>query len=361
VIEAEAARALAEGNRLRATGRVGEAIAAYRRAVQRAPHAGDAHYNLGIALRQAGELRDAALAFRQAARLNPDDADAVQNVVETIGLAVERGVRLFARSLPAAANGAESGATGEPPVSIVVCSIDDSRLASMQASFRAALGARDHEFILIRDARSLSEGYERGLRRARHDIVVFSHDDVALESPGAFAALDRALAHHDVVGLAGSRLARGPAFSWAGHPHLVGMVAYPAGDRWKATVYSLETGIARGAQVLDGFFFAARREPALAVGFDAQTFDGFHFYDLDFTYRACRAGLRIAVTTEVAALHASEGSFDESWRFYAERFLAKFPELAGPQGKSFYFGRDFARREDLLRFHEEFNALGVAA
>jgi hypothetical protein len=278
--------------------------------------------------------------------------DAIQNAVETLALAVERGERPFVPPpivrLPRPA-----------PFSIVVCSVDPTRLASMQASFRAALGEREHEFVVIRDARSLSEGYERGARGARHALLVFSHDDVEIASAGAFDILEHALERHAIVGLAGADRARGPAAAWAGHPHLFGTVAYPAGDRFKATVYSLATGTIANMQVLDGLFFAARRDVALAVGFDAATFDGFHFYDLDFVYRAHLAGHPVAVTTEVLAIHASEGSFDDAWRRYAARFLAKFPALDAPQGPSFYFGREFARREDLVRFHEAFNGLGA--
>jgi GT2 family glycosyltransferase len=184
---------------------------------------------------------------------------------------------------------------------------------------------------------------------------------VELVSPGPFDALQRALERNDVVGLAGSRIASGPAMAWAGQPHLFGTVSYPVEDRWKATLYSPATGILGGMQVLDGLFFAARRATALATGFDAATFDGFHFYDLDFVYRAHRAGHAVAVTTEILAIHASEGSFDDAWRRYADRFVAKHPELQAPQGAACYFGREFARRGDLLRFHEEYNGLGSVA
>ena len=351
---AEVAQALAEGTRMQAQGRSSEAVAAYRRAVALSPTLGDAHYNLGIALRSAGELREACLAFRTAARLVPDEFDAVQNVVETLARAVERGQALF-QAPPA------STPAGPKPVSIVVCSIDDARLARMQASFRAALGAREHEFIAIRDARSLCEGYERGLRAARHPMVVFSHDDVELVGGRPFDAIERALEEHAIVGVAGSRRAAGPAMAWAGHPHVHGFVAYPAGERHKATMYSLSSGILGGMQFFDGLLFAARRGAALAVGFDAVTFDGFHLYDLDFAYRAHRAGHSVAVTTEVLAVHASEGGFGESWRHYAQRFLRKFPELDLPEGRSFYFGRELASREHLARFHAEFNGLGAVA
>lgn len=347
---AAAARETEQGNALRSLGRLDEATAAYRRAVELAPADGDARYNLAIALRQGGDLAGAALEFRNAARLAPGDMDAVQNVVETLALAVERGERPF----PWACRAEVAAA----PVSIVVCSIDEGRLASMQASMRAALGPREHEFIVIRDASSLSEGYGRGARAARHDWIVFCHDDVELASPHAFDALQRALADHDIAGVMGSDLASGPAVAWAGHPHLFGTVAYPVQGRWKATVYSLRTGVIPGIQALDGLLFAARRDAALDVGFDAGTFDGFHFYDFDFVYRAHLAGRRIAVTTEVLAIHASEGSFDDEWRRYAQRFLRKFPALGSPQGPSFYFGREVGTRDALVRFHEALNGLG---
>jgi hypothetical protein len=346
------AREIAQGNRLREAGRLEEAVAAYRRAVDMAPGEGDAHYNLAIALRQSGDLRSAALAFRAAARIDPADLDAVQNVVDTLGLAVERGTALFhAATAPACAAPA--------PVSIVVCSIEPARLSAMQASFRAGLDGREHEFIVVRDARGLCEGYQRGLAAARHEIVVFAHDDVELASPRPFDALQRALERHDVVGLAGSRVASGPAMAWSGQPHLFGSVAYPIAQRWKVTVYSLATGVLGGMQALDGLLFAAKRRVALDVGFDAATFDGFHFYDLDFVYRAHLAGNAVAVTTEILAIHASEGRFDDAWKQAAERFVRKFPALNGPQGQACYFGREFARREQLLRFHEEYNAMGA--
>jgi tetratricopeptide (TPR) repeat protein len=344
---------LFEGNAQRAAGRLQAAIASYRRAVELAPQCGAGHYNLGIALRETGDWRGAAVAFRDAAQADPRDFDAVQNVVATLARAVNLDAPpLFAASSAAVAEGRE-------PVSVVVCSIDEARLEAMRRSFRAALGARPHELIVIRDARSLCEGYERGLRAAQHSIVVFSHDDVELLSPRPFDALARALRDHDIVGVVGSTAVNGPAVGWAGHPHLHGAVAYPAAGNGAcdATVFSLQGGVIGGMQALDGLLLAARREAALAIGFDARTFDGFHFYDLDFTYRAHLARLKVAVTTEVSALHASDGSFDGEWRRYAERFREKFALREAPQGPHHSYGARMESRARAARFYDELRAL----
>jgi len=354
----EAQSHLREGNALRSAGRVADAIEAYRRAVAAAPRGPAGHYNLAIALRDARQWREAVLSFREALRLSGGkDFDAMQNVVSTIAAGIDaQAPRLFPREQPAAAP-RELAA-----VSIVVCSIRPAMLEAMRRSFIEALGPREHEFIVISDASSLCEGYQRGLERSRHGIVVFSHDDVELLSPGPFEALDRALESHDVVGLAGSDLVRGPAVMWAGHPHLRGFVAMPVdGDpvAIDTSTFALECGVLGGMQALDGFWFAGRREAALAVGFDGATFDGFHFYDLDFTYRAHLAGLRVAVTTDIVCLHKSHGSFDANWQRYAARFSAKFPQVDGVHGPNPHFNARLASRDNALRFYEELRGLAA--
>jgi hypothetical protein len=44
--------------------------------------------------------------------------------------------------------------------------------------------------------------------------------------------------------------------------------------------------------VLDGVFLADRRSVFDTVPLGAQTFDGFHLYDVDWSYRVARAGLK---------------------------------------------------------------------
>jgi hypothetical protein len=59
------------------------------------------------------------------------------------------------------------------------------------------------------------------------------------------------------------------------------------------------------------------------VRFDELTFDGWHFYDIDFTFSAFLAGFRLGIRTDLLVRHDSIGNFDERWTYYAQRFLAK--------------------------------------
>jgi GT2 family glycosyltransferase len=76
-------------------------------------------------------------------------------------------------------------------------------------------------------------------------------------------------------------------------------------------------------QGLDGLFMAAKRELLERVRFDEVTFDGFHCYDIDFSFSSHLAGFRLAVAADMPVLHASAGNFDQAWEHYAERFMVK--------------------------------------
>lgn len=209
-------------------------------------------------------------------------------------------------------------------LSVVMCSIDAARFARASTNYAERLAGTAHEIVGIHDARSLAEGYTRGFARARGDVVVFSHDDVAIASGDFAGALERALAQVDVVGIAGTTRVISAYWPAAGHPHLRGWVTVPMRDGgYSVNIYGVDAPVSTGLQGIDGCLFATRREVVEKVGFDAATFDAFHGYDLDFSFSAHRAGHRVGTSAEIVAIHASTGTFDDAWKVYADRFVAK--------------------------------------
>jgi glycosyltransferase involved in cell wall biosynthesis len=210
------------------------------------------------------------------------------------------------------------------------------------------------EIVGIHDARSLCEGYNRGAARARGQLLVFCHDDIQILDRQFRPRLTHALAQFDAVGVAGNSLLCGPAWNCAAHPHLHGWIGGPLDDPEPValTVYGIGPALAQSIQALDGVFIAIRRTAYEQIRFDELRFDGFHFYDLDFSYRAYRAGLRVAVLRDLLLLHQSGGSLDAGWQRYAKTFQEKFPEI--PSGarrdQAHFFRIPLASTEELCRY-----------
>jgi tetratricopeptide (TPR) repeat protein len=332
------------GNARMANGDWPGAEAAFAQAVRAKPGWVTAHFNRAVALRRKGELLDAARSFARAALADAKEYAAMQGCVECIAEHVRRS--------PGAEAGLEATG-GSVPFTIVVCSPDEARSAAARARLAPLVRDGLDELLPVVAPASLASAYNGAARAARHEHLLFVHDDVDFISAAPLAALEAALRQADVVGLAGSQRASGPAVLWAGHPHLHGWVSYPAsrGDGLEAAPLSLRSGVIDGMQALDGLLVACRREVVLGVGFDAATFDGFHFYDLDFCVRAHRAGYRLAVTTEVLAVHASRGAFGDDWQRYRERFQAKFPELSEPAGAPHWYAAPVPDAKALRAFY----------
>lgn len=90
-------------------------------------------------------------------------------------------------------------------------------------------------------------------------------------------------------------------------------------------------------QALDGLFIAVNRHVLDRCRFDEQTFDGFHLYDLDFTFSAFQAGFDVAVFRDIAVIHATAGDtpdYEAAFQRYRKRFESKYAAELSPRDPS---------------------------
>lgn len=277
------------------------------------------HYLLGCCLEEQGDYSSAATAFGECVRLNPAYPTGAQ---ATAHLALCQARLDLTAGKHAALMAQPNGPL--PSVSVIICSADTARFAETERMYRQLLAGVAHEIIGIHDAHSLAGGYNRGLQSATGDIVVLAHDDARILNTDFAARLLDALTRHDVIGVAGSRKLVGAAWHFAGHPHLCGQIAMPGDALGRiTTLFGVREPESARLEALDGVFLAARRETALRVGFDEVIFDGWHMYDVDFSYRAAQMGFDCATCNSLLLVHASQGGYNADWLEYARRFLDK--------------------------------------
>lgn len=219
-------------------------------------------------------------------------------------------------------------------ISFVVCSVDASKFSAFTRSLAGAAGGGSYEIVGVHDARSLCGGWTDGLRRAKGDPVVFCHDDIAFFVPDLPSRVLRHLELLDIVGVAGTDRCAGGDWSEAGIEHAYGAIVHDRGVGPLFCFYGAgadaRSDAVGGILSMDGVFLAARRVAAERIGFDAATFDGWHGYDADFTFRAHLAGLRLGVALDLPIVHSSMGRDDEARQHYLRRFVRKHASALTP-------------------------------
>lgn len=217
-----------------------------------------------------------------------------------------------------------------PLVSVVVCSRraekDPRHLRNIEKTVECPF-----EYIHIDNHSgrySLASAYNEGVSRALGEVVAFVHEDVFFMLPRWGLVLQQKFQDPKVglVGVAGTQFLRAevPACKSSGRPFIKGRVLHETnnGSAYFKTAYSVDP-IDSEVVAVDGLFFAVRRSLFPGVGFDAETFNHFHFYDLDICMQIRRASMLI-VTFDILVKHLSTGSFDQKWMEYALRFKRKY-------------------------------------
>ncbi|MBN2037181.1 MAG: hypothetical protein JW768_10600 [Chitinispirillaceae bacterium] len=215
-------------------------------------------------------------------------------------------------------------------VSVIVCSKQDPAWTLHERNIQKTASG-EAEYLRI-DNRSGASGicaaYNRGLSRARGDILVFMHEDAFFMEIGWHRVLQKKFddASIGLVGVAGTQylFREHPGWVAAGRPFIKGKVIHETGNgaAFHLTVFSWDNTDADVVAV-DGLFFAIRATLFDRIRFDEATFDRFHFYDLDICMQVRRTH-RLIVTPDIVIKHQSGGSFDASWQRFADRFLKKY-------------------------------------
>ena len=227
--------------------------------------------------------------------------------------------------------------------SVIINSRDPVKSAAIRAHYDFMLGAVSHEVIIVDDAVSMADGYNRGFAKSYGEIIIFSHDDIEFLEPESFAKtlwgkFSGPFDIADVVGLAGTDRLINWGWIMAGPTHIFGAVAHKNAAGYSVSLYgpeAIRTIGRKPIQAMDGLFLACRRDVVNKIKWD-EAF-GWHHYDLDWTYRCHLAGYSLEVVRSLPCVHSSGGSFDAAWQESGRKFLKKHTAIKTESGRQFGF------------------------
>jgi hypothetical protein len=178
---------------------------------------------------------------------------------------------------------------------------------------------------------SLTEIYNRGLKDAKYDIIVYLHHDLTIETKqwgNKLIKLFEKNPEYGIIGVAGTKYMPSSGKWWENPRKMYGRVAHTyEGKTWLST-YSDDLGQEiEETVIVDGVFFAVDKTK-IKKQFNEEV-KGFHFYDVSFCFENYLENVKVGVTTVIRVNHQSIGMTNEQWesnrQIFAERFKDNLP------------------------------------
>jgi glycosyltransferase involved in cell wall biosynthesis len=176
---------------------------------------------------------------------------------------------------------------------------------------------------------SLPEAYNMILEQATNDIVVLCHDDIYFDSKNWGSKILKHFKRspeYGILGLAGSTQLPESAKWWEDFSKMKGIVNHEhEGKKWESKYSSSLGNQIEDVVLVDGLFIVLNKKNI------KQTFNeeikGFHFYDVDFSFRNFIEDVKIGVIYDVRVTHKSIGQTNEQWEQNRIKFAEKHKDL----------------------------------
>lgn len=185
---------------------------------------------------------------------------------------------------------------------------------------------------IINNGESLTKCYNRGLDLATNNIVVFCHDDIIIETKQWGNKLIKIFTdniEYGIIGVAGSKYLSTTGRWWDNRKTMYGRVNHTHNGKKWLSAYSPDQGNGVEEVInIDGVFFCVHKE-RIKHKFD-ETVEGFHFYDVDFSFQNYISGVKIGVITKIKINHFSIGETNDEWennrKLFSEKYKDKLPK-----------------------------------
>ena len=196
-------------------------------------------------------------------------------------------------------------------ISIIICSRTPSISTDLIENINHTIGVQ-YELICIdnsTNAYSIFSAYNEGVKRSQFDILCFMHDDINFKSNNwGISVINRFKSLKlGAIGVAGAPYYAILPGAWWSSGYICQSVF---GEQ--ALAYQAKNDNALPVVVLDGLWFCVRKSLFSMIRFDDETFNGFHYYDMDISLQIHQQGYDILNVYDIAIKHSS-GKLDTIW------------------------------------------------
>lgn len=232
-------------------------------------------------------------------------------------------------------------------ISIIICYAKKKELDRATASILETIG-EPFEIISVDNSESkygICQAYNLGASTAKGDIFCFMHEDISFETKGWGITVRKHLSDQRVglIGVAGGASKSLVPWSWSpvifdSEINLIQHYKFALKESAHIykTNYPENNNPIKKVVSIDGVWICIRREVFSEFQFDADNFQGFHGYDIDFSLQVSTK-FAVCVVSDVLIHHYSEGRFNKQWLESAikvsNKWKASLPASVIPLGR----------------------------
>ncbi|MCL6689235.1 hypothetical protein M8R19_10970 [Pseudomonas sp. R3.Fl] len=224
---------------------------------------------------------------------------------------------------------------GERFISILVHCDSEEKFARVSHGLSQLLPPQRYE-LLRGEGLTRMLSYSDLLSRVKGEIVVLLHEDAEIVSHDFHREVCSAMERFDVVGSAGTRRLASPLWFDSEDGQVHGALVLPAvhaRSGLELCVYSGERYV-DDIQAVEGCVVVARRSSFVEVPLDGALDDVGCLPELEWSYRASRAGLRVGVVPGIGVLRRiADLPGDEIWRQAAQAFCDRYEALRAAKSR----------------------------
>ncbi|MDR3287730.1 MAG: glycosyltransferase family protein [Prevotellaceae bacterium] len=212
-------------------------------------------------------------------------------------------------------------------ISIIICSTNQDISNELKINIENTIGV-SYELIVIDNSKneySIFEAYNEGIKKAKYDLLCFMHEDIKYHSNNWGEKIIKHLSNPKtgLIGLSGSYYLLSIPSAWfKAKPFVKNQIQSDGIGKKPVKKYSINED--KEVICVDGFWFCSRKAVFEQVAFDEETFDNFHFYDLDISMQIHSKKYLIYAIHDITVEHSSSGTFNNQWLNAAYNFHNKW-------------------------------------
>lgn len=216
-------------------------------------------------------------------------------------------------------------------ISLIICSIKPELSLSLSKNIEATIGDSLYE-ILIHDNRETNWGlakvYNHYANMAQGEILCFIHEDIKILTNNWGKTIEEFYLTHSkagLIGFAGSTMKTKTKSCWVSRVKYVreNLIQGHKDGTSSRIRFNPHNELFSEVAVLDGLALFCPKNAWENYPFDEILFNGFHFYDLDFSLSIAQKFTNYVCHT-IDLIHFSEGNFDKNWNYYSQIFHRKW-------------------------------------